>query len=171
MNSTIITTPAELKSLWRVLTLIYVDPYSPVWYDFQSLKPFKSLPEGKLQFVDVQVRGDDSLSYTLLVGLTNSDDMLILSMDLHSFAALTLVEPLCFLPDNFLDVYLVLHHEFLELGNGTCIWFRVQCGKAILNAPLSSLAGWRSICFRRVRQVQAKLHNYTPLEFEFQLDE
>ena len=169
-ESLTITSSAELEPLWQVLALSYVDTSSPVWYDFHSLKPFDSLPEGALQFIDVQVRDfNNLLTYFLVVGLASSKGRLLLCLDLHSVAALSLVEPLCFLPDSFLDVYLVLHHELLELAGNTCVKFKVQVGKAVLNAPLSSLAGWQSVCFRRVRQLQAKLRNYTPLELQFEV--
>jgi len=167
-----VASPAELTNFWRVLTLTFVDVDSPVWYDFHTLQPFKSLPHGKLQFVDVQVRDfNNRLTYTLLVGLTNREHMLLLCLDLHSAAALSLIEPLCLLPTDFLDCYFVLRHQFVPLGNdadlnNTCIRFKVQCGKAVLNAPLSSLAGWQSVCFRRLKQLQAKLQNYTPRDYE-----
>jgi hypothetical protein len=166
------TVNIELTNLWQVLVLTYVDSNSPVWYDFHTLEPFKTFPEGRLEFVDVQLMDfDKMLSYTLLLGLASSKGKLILSLDLYSFSAQTLLEPLALLADNFLDLYFVFRHEFVELGGNTLIRFKVQCGKALLNAPLSSLGGWRRICHHRLKQVQAKLRNYTPLELEYELDE
>jgi len=167
-----VASPVELVNLWQVLVLTHVDTNSPVWYDFHTLEPFKTFPEGRLEFVDVQLNDfNRMLSYTLLLGLASSRGKLILSMDLYGFSAQTLLEPLALLPDNFLDAYFVFRHEFLPVDNDVLIRFRVQCGKAILNAPLSSLGGWRRICWHRLKQVQAKLRNYTPLELEFELDD
>ena len=164
-----ITSPVNL---WRVLVLSYVDDTNSVWYDFHTLEPFKTFPEGRLEFVDLQLTDfDKMLSYTLLLGLASSKGKLLLSLDLYSFSAQTLLEPLALLPDNFLDAYFVFRHEFLPVDDEVLIRFRVQCGKALVNAPLSSLGGWRRICLHRVRQVQAKLRNYTPLDLEFELDE
>ena len=168
-----VASPVELVNLWQVLVLTHVDSNSPVWYDFHTLKPFSTFPEGRLEFVDVQLTDfNHILTYTLLLGLSSSSKgKLLLSLDLYSFSAQTLLEPLALLPDNFLDLYFVFRHEFLPVDNDVLIRFRVQCGKAILNAPLSSLGGWRRICLHRLKQVQAKLRNYTPLELEFELDE
>ena len=167
------STVTELTNCWKVLVLTYVDNNSPIWYDFHTLEPFKTSPEGRLDFVDFQLTDfNGMLSYTLLFGLSNSrEGKLILMTDLYSVSAQTLLEPLALLPDSFLDTYFVIHHEFANLGDNTLIQFKVQCGKALLNAPLSSLGGWRRICLHRLRQVQAKLRNYTPLELEFELDE
>lgn len=164
------TVNIELIDRWQVLVLTYVDTNSPVWYDFYTLKPFGTFPEGRLELVDLQLT-DFNHMYTLLLGLASSKGNLLLLLDLYSFSAQTLLEPLALLPDNFLDAYFVFRHEFFPVDNDLLIRFRVQCGKAILNAPLSSLGGWRRICDHRLKQVQAKLRNYTPLEFEFELDE
>ena len=166
-ESQTVNKPAELKDFWKVLVLRYIDTNATVWYDYETSEGFRELPEGKLEFVDIQTRDfDGSLDYKLLIGLSNAKQSLILCMGLKTISALSLVEPLCLLPDKFLDAHLVLHHEFQKSQNNIFIRFKVQCGYSILNAPLSSGQAWKQLCFRRVAQLQRKLSSYTPIEFE-----
>jgi len=159
--------PVELKDFWKVLVLRYVDTNTAVWYDYETSDSYKTLPEGKLEFVDIQTRDfDGALDYKLLVGLSNTKQSLILCMGLKTISALSLIEPLCLLPDKFLDAHLVFHHEFQKSQNNVFIKFKVQCGMSTLNAPLSSGQAWKQLCFRRVTQLQRKLSSYTPIEFE-----
>lgn len=162
-----ISKTTEPKDFWKVLVLRYVDANTTVWYDYETSEGFKPLPEGRLEFLDIQTRDfDGALDYKLLVGLTNTKQSLICCMGLKTISALSLIEPLCLLPDKFLDAHLVLHHEFQRSQNNTFIRFKVQCGMSILNAPLSSGQAWKQLCFKRVAQLQRKLSSYTPIEFE-----
>ena len=147
----------SFKGYWDVLTLRFVDADSPVWWNTDN-QGVDIVPTGQLVNLDFQVREfNQKIEYKLLVNLFDGENFLLLGMGLRTFSALSLVEPLCFLPSVALQVPLTLRHEVQVSGLNTYLKLLVEIEGKILNAPLSSLRSWHTLCFERLAQLQRKL--------------
>jgi len=158
----------EPKNFWQILMLKFIDSDSPVWYDLEN-QEIDIVPTGYLIGVDAQIREfEGKLDYRLLISLVDNKNFLILTMGLKTISALSVIEPLCLLPDSCIKSEITFGHEFVKSSTNTFIKFRLECEGKILNAPLSSGTAWRnlSFCFRRVAQLQRKLAGYASLDFQ-----
>jgi len=156
------------ENFWQILTLKFIDSDSPVWYDLEN-QEIAIVPKGYLIGVDAQIREfEGKLDYRLLISLVDSKNFLILTMGLKTISALSVIEPLCFLPDSCIKSEITFGHEFVKSSTNTFIKFRLECEGKILNAPLSSGTAWKnlSFCFRRLAQLQRKLAGYTSLDLQ-----
>jgi hypothetical protein len=145
------------KGYWEVLTLRFVDADSPVWWNTDN-QGVDIVPTGQLVNLDFQVREfNQKIEYKLLINLFDGENFLLLGMGLRTFSALSLLEPLCLLPSVALQVPLTLRHEVQVSGLNTYLKFLVELEGRVLNAPLSSLRSWHTLCFQRLAQLQRKL--------------
>jgi len=152
------------KGYWEFLTLRFVDADSPVWWNTDN-QGVDIVPTGQLVNLDFQVREfNQKIEYKLLINLFDGENFLLLTMGLRTFSALSLVEPLCLLPNVALQVPITLRHEVQVSGLNTYLKLLVELEGKTLNPPLSSLRSWHTLCFYRVAQLQRKL-GQPPLDF------
>jgi len=145
------------KGYWEVLTLRFVDADSPVWWNTNN-EGVEIIPTGQLVNLDFQVREfNQKIEYKLLLNLFDGENSLLLTMGLRTFSALSLVEPLCLLPNVALQLPITLRYEVQVSGLNTYLKLLVELEGKILNPPLSSLRSWHSLCFYRLAQLQRKL--------------
>jgi hypothetical protein len=148
---------SALPNFWQFLVLKYQSPKAPVWYDLGG-NSFEEVPRGQLVGVDFQAREfENKTDYRLLVSLCNGKNFFLLGMGLTTFSALSLVEPLCFLPTQILQSEIAIHHQ-VEVGlTNAYVKLLVEVEGSLLNVPLSSLTFWRKFGLKRVVQLQQKL--------------
>ena len=152
------------KGYWEFLTLRFVDADSPVWWNTDN-QGVDIVPTGQLVNLDFQVREfNQKIEYKLLINLFDGESSLLLTMGLRTFSALSLVEPLCLLPNVALQVPITLRHEVQVSGLNTYLKLLVELEGKTLNPPLSSLRSWHTLCFQRLAQLQRKL-GQPPLDF------
>jgi hypothetical protein len=158
------------QGFWEFLTLKFVDLNSPVWHNSDNLG-VDVVPKGQLLGLDIQVREfENKTDYKLLVSLSDGKDFYLLGMGLYTFSALSLVEPICLLPDSVLKSELTFHHQVQVNNSNVFIRLLIQVEGRLLNSPLSSLTSWKKLCFKRVNQVQQKLAQ-PYFQFESEEDE
>ena len=151
----------EIPAFWQVLTLRFVDCRSPVWYTPNN-QPVDVVPKGRLVAVDCQIQqSDNKLKPELLVGLRDAENYQLLTMGLETPAALSLIEPLCVLPDSLIRSHITLYHEFCTDFTESFIQFVIQCHCKLLNVPLSDRTVWPQLCMRRLAHLQQKLDYYS----------
>jgi hypothetical protein len=144
-------------SFWQFLTLKFQGPKSPVWYDLEG-NPFEEVPSGQLLGLDIQARDfDGKLDYRLLCCLCDGKNFFLLAMGATTFSALSLVEPLCLLPNSILRSEIAIHHQLELKTPNPYIRLVVEVEGRFLNSPLSSLPFWRKYAFKRIAQLQQKL--------------
>jgi len=152
------------KGYWEFLTLRFVDADSPVWWNTNN-EGVDIVPTGQLVNLDFQVREfNQKIEYKLLINLFDGENSLLLTMGLRTFSALSLVEPLCLLPNVALQLPITLRHEVQVSGLNTYLKLLVELEGKTLNPPLSSLRSWHTLSFHRVAQLQRKL-GQPPLDF------
>jgi len=152
-----ISQSSQLKDYWQFLTLRFVDADSPIWWNSDN-QGIDVVPTGQLVNLDFQVREfQQKIEYKLLVNLFDGQNFLLLAMGLRTFSALSLVEPLCLLPNVALQCSITLRHEVQVSGLNAYIKFLVELDGRVLNCPLSSLRSWHTLCFQRLAQLQRKL--------------
>jgi hypothetical protein len=152
------------KGYWEFLTLRFVDADSPVWWNTNN-EGVDIVPTGQLVNLDFQVREfNQKIEYKLLINLFDGESSLLLTMGLRTFSALSLVEPLCLLPNVALQLPITLRHEVQVSGLNTYLKLLVELEGKTLNPPLSSLRSWHTLCFHRLAQLQRKL-GQPPLDF------
>jgi len=146
-----------MPGFWQFLTLRFQGPKAPVWYTPEG-DAFDAIPRGQLLGLDVQARDfEGKLDYRLLCSLFDGENFFLLGMGLKTFSALSLVESLCLLPSQALQLEIAVHHQ-LELKTANpYIRLVVETQGKFLNSPLSSLPFWRKNALRRVNQLQQKL--------------
>jgi len=145
------------KGYWEFLTLRFVDADSPIWWNTDN-QGVDIVPSGQLLNLDFQVKEfNQKIEYKLLVNLFDGENFLLLAMGLRTFSALSLIEPLCLLPSSSLQFPISLRYEVQVSGLNAYIKFLVEHDGRVLNAPLSSLRSWHTLCFHRLAQLQRKL--------------